>query len=184
MENEKIECIALIGFMATGKSTIGPLLAEKLGYTFIDTDEMVEAAKKMRISEIFNNLGENAFREAEYDVLKQVISLEKAVISTGGGIVLFERNRKLLREKSFVVNLTCRPETIFKRVQGDQSRPLLNTEDPLKRIIRMMEERREYYEACDFKISTEDFTEQECCEKIVFAFEKAKKNRPVKVTGL
>jgi len=183
MENKKIERIALIGFMATGKSTIGPLLSEKLGYVFIDTDEVVEAAAKMRISEIFNNLGESVFREAEHDALKQVVSIEKAVISTGGGIILFERNRKLLREKTFVVNLTCLPETIFKRVQGDQSRPLLNTEDPLKQITLLMAERQKYYEDCDFQISTEDFSEIECCEKIASAYKKAKK-RPVDQTGL
>ncbi|KNZ41698.1 shikimate kinase [Acetobacterium bakii] len=183
MEIKQIERIALIGFMATGKSTIGPLLAERLGYVFIDTDELVEAAAKMKISEIFNNLGESVFREAEHDALKLVINMEKAVISTGGGIILFERNRKLLRTKTFVVNLTCRPETIFKRIQGDQTRPLLDTEDPLKRITLLMAERRKYYEDCDFQISTEDFSEIECCEKIESAYKKSKK-RPVDPTGL
>src|SRR5665647_2847369 len=149
MENKKTSRIALIGFMATGKSTIGPLLAEKLGYVFVDTDEMVETAMGMKIFEIFNDLGEDAFREAEHQALKEVVVMEKVIISTGGGIILFGRNRKLLKEKTFVVSLTCQPETIFERVQGDHSRPLLRSDDPLGQIMIMMAGRREYYEDCD-----------------------------------
>ncbi|MGV8907255.1 MAG: shikimate kinase [Acetobacterium sp.] len=170
MENEKMKRLVLIGFMATGKSTIGPLLAEKLDYLFIDTDAMIEEQLGIKISEIFRDLGEDVFREAEHRALKKALGLEKVVISTGGGVILFERNRKLLREKAFVVSLTCEPETIFKRVQGDQSRPLLRANDPLNEIKKMMAERHEYYEECDFKISTEKWTTPECCENIMIKY--------------
>lgn len=173
MENRKNLSIALIGFMATGKSTIGPLLAKKIGYTFIDTDEMVEKAMGMTIFEIFKNLGEDAFREAEHAALKEAVERKQSVISTGGGIILFERNRRLLREKTFVVSLTSQPETIFKRIQGDHSRPLLAGKDPLGQIIKIMGERQEFYEACDFKLSTEKRTAEACCEKILAAYKKA-----------
>jgi len=171
MEKEKT-CIALIGFMGTGKTTIGPLLAEKLNYTFIDTDEMVETAMSMKISDIFSSFGENAFRDAEYEALQDALGRERVVVSTGGGIVLFERNRKLLREKAFVVTLAAKPETVFKRVQGDESRPLLKSEDPLMRIKQLMAARQKFYNNCDLNISTDDCMALECCEKIVKAYQK------------
>jgi len=175
MENKKTSRIALIGFMATGKSTIGPLLAEKLGYVFIDTDAMVEESMGMKISEIFRDLGESAFREAEHQALKKALAMEKVIISTGGGVILFERNRQMLKEKAFVVSLTCQPETIFERIQGDQSRPLLRSSDPLKQIKMMMAERQSFYEDCDFQISTEEWTTPECCEKIVSLYKNHEK---------
>lgn len=179
MKFKKVSRIALIGFMATGKSTIGPLLAEKLGYVFIDTDAMVEESLGMKISEIFRNLGENDFREAEHLALKKALAMKKVVISTGGGVVLFDRNRKLLEEKAFVVSLTCEPETIFERVQGDQSRPLLTSNDPLREIKKMMANRHEFYEECDFQISTEEWITEECCEKIIEIYKKCIKEKTI-----
>ena len=164
--------IALIGFMGTGKTTIGPLLAEKLNYTFIDTDEMVEKAMGMKISDIFSDFGEQVFRDAEYEALQEALGRERVVVSTGGGIVLFERNRELLREKAFVVTLAAKPETVFKRVQGDTSRPLLKSEEPLTRIRQMMAERQKFYNDCNLNISTDDCMALECCEKIVKAYQK------------
>ena len=171
MKNEKMNPIVLIGFMATGKSTIGPLLAAELGVTFIDTDAMVEEQLGMKISEIFRDLGEPVFREAEHRALKNACDMGKVVIATGGGVILFAGNRKLLKEKAFVVSLTCEPETIFKRIQGDESRPLLRADDPLKEIKKIMAERHAFYEDYDFKISTEEWTTPECCEKIMRAYE-------------
>jgi len=173
MKNKKVSRMALIGFMGTGKSTIGPLLAEKLGYEFIDIDAMVEEGLGMKISEIFRNLGESGFREAEHLALKKALAMEKVVISTGGGVILLKENRKLLEENAFVISLTCEPETIFERIQGDQSRPLLKSNDPLKEIKKLMTNRYEYYEECDFQISTEEWTTKECCEKIIKVYEKA-----------
>lgn len=166
--------IALIGFMATGKSTIGPLLAEKYGYFFVDTDKMVEADMGMKISDIFSTLGEDAFRNAEHKALKKALDKEKCIISTGGGMILFEKNRQLLTEKAFVVSLSAQPETIFDRVKGDDTRPLLKCEDPLLQIKQMLAERQQYYDRCDFKISTEDWTAEQCCEKIHKAYQAMK----------
>lgn len=173
MGKKKVTPIALIGFMGTGKSTIGPLLAEKLGYRFIDTDLMVEEELGMEISEIFQNLGESCFRDAEHLALKKALAKEKVVISTGGGAILLKENRKLLGENAFVVSLTCEPETIFQRLQGDQSRPLLKSIDPLREIKIIMANRYKYYEECDFQISTEEWTINECCQKIIRAYENA-----------
>lgn len=169
IKNEK-KCIALIGFMATGKSTIGPLLARELEYDFIDTDAMVEADMGMKVADIFAQLGEDAFRDAEHEALKKALSMENIVLSTGGGIILFNRNRKLLAERAFVVSLSAQPETIYGRVKDDDTRPLLNCEDPLLRIRQILAERKEYYDVCDFKISTETWTAEACCQKIKEAF--------------
>ncbi|MBC3797904.1 shikimate kinase [Acetobacterium tundrae] len=174
MEEEKT-CIALIGFMGTGKSTIGPLLAKKLNFTFVDTDDLVETAMGMKIADIFSDLGESAFREAEYEVLKEAVTGKRVVLSTGGGIVLFERNRKLLKENAYVVSLTAQPETIFIRVQENETRPLLKSEDPLRRIRQMMAERQKYYDDCDLIISTDDYTALECCERVVKSYRAMQK---------
>lgn len=170
MKSEK-KCIALIGFMATGKSTIGPLLARELEYDFIDTDAMVEADMGRSVTDIFAQLGEEAFRDAEHEALKKALTMENIVLSTGGGIILFNRNRKLLAEKAFVVSLSAQPETIYGRVKEDDTRPLLIGKNPLLRITQMLAERQEYYDVCDFKISTETWTVEACCQKIKEAFD-------------
>ena len=169
-EKDKIKCIALIGFMATGKSTIGPLLARELEYDYLDTDAMVEADMGMSITDIFAQLGEDAFRDAEHEALKKALTMGNIVLSTGGGIILFKRNRKLLAERAFVVSLSAQPETIYGRVKDDTTRPLLKCEDPLLRIRQMLAERQEYYDVCDFQISTETWTAEGCCQKIKEAF--------------
>ncbi len=166
--------IALIGFMATGKSTIGPLLAEKNGYALIDTDKLVEADMGMKIAAIFSTLGEAEFREAEHKALKKALEMDKTVISTGGGMILLKKNRELLTQKAFVVSLSAQPETIFDRVKGDNTRPLLKCEDPLLRIKQLLAERQQYYDCCDFKISTDDWTAEQCCQKILEAYRETK----------
>ncbi|MBU4439868.1 MAG: shikimate kinase [Firmicutes bacterium] len=171
-KSNSTKCIALIGFMATGKSTIGPLLAEKMGYTFVDTDAMVEADMGVKISDIFSEMGEDVFRNAEHEALKKALGMEDSVLSTGGGIILFERNRELLAEKAFVVSLAAQAETIFNRVKGDKTRPLLQCEDPLLRIKQMIAERQQYYNTCDLKISTDNLSAEACCQRIIEAYEK------------
>lgn len=164
------QSIALIGFMATGKSTIGPLLAQELEFELIDTDALVEAEIGMSVADIFSQLGEEAFRDAEHQALKKALSVGSRVISTGGGMILFKRNRKLLADQGFVVSLSAQPETIYQRVKDDDTRPLLKCQDPLLRIRQMLAERQHYYDACDFKISTENWSAEDCCQKIKAAF--------------
>ncbi|AWW26610.1 shikimate kinase [Acetobacterium carbinolicum] len=168
--NSKKKSIALIGFMATGKSTLGPMLARELEYDFIDTDAMVVANMGIEIAEIFSQFGEDTFRDAEHEALKKALSMEHRVISTGGGIILFKRNRKLLSEQAFVVSLSAQPETIYGRVKDDNTRPLLRCEDPLLRIRQLLAERQAYYDVCDFKISTETWSTEECCQRIEKAY--------------
>jgi shikimate kinase len=120
--------IALIGFMGSGKTTTGHALAEHLGYAFVDTDDLIlqSAASHRTIPEIFASEGEERFREREASAVRAACTLESVVIATGGGAVLRSANASVLKDTSFVVWLTARPEVVVSRTQHDaESRPLL-----------------------------------------------------------
>lgn len=167
------ENIALIGYMGTGKSTIGPLLAAKLGFTFVDTDAVIEKKIKMTISDFFAQRGEPAFRKLECQVLEELLRKKNQVIATGGGIVLQKENRCLLREKAFTVHLTADAETIFHRVSGNKKRPLLNNQsDLLAHIQNMMDERASYYAIGHITLDTGTQSADEIVQRIVYLYGK------------
>ncbi|MGL4607839.1 MAG: shikimate kinase [Eubacteriaceae bacterium] len=171
--SDKKDRIALIGFMATGKTTIGPRLAKELNFDFIDTDEMIEQKTGLKISEIFERFGEKKFRELEFSALKEAMAMEKIVVSTGGGIILSPINRTLLQSKAFVVTLECSPRTVYFRVKNNQNRPLLNKDKNLfKSIEKMMSERSQFYDICDYKISTDRGSANKCCNTIIEVYKK------------
>jgi len=159
--------IVLTGFMATGKTVVGKRLAEKLNFKYIDTDEIIEKEMRMKISEIFKKFGEKFFREKEKEVAKKVSSLDRHVISTGGGIVLNEENIKNLKKNGVIINLRAKPETIYERTKGDTSRPLLNKPDPLSEIKKLLAFRKPFYEKCDFYIETDELAPSEIVDKII-----------------
>ena len=139
--------IILIGYMGAGKSTVGKALAKCLGYHFLDTDLWIEKKEGEKISLIFEKKGEEYFRNKETECLIDLLSEEKGkVISVGGGLPLRSKNRELLKKLGRVVYLKATPEVIFERVKNDQSRPLLQTDNPKERIITMMKEREEFYQ--------------------------------------
>ena len=105
--------VVLIGFMGTGKSSIGKLLSAKLGYKFVDSDQQIEYDLKMSISDIFAKHGENYFRQAEHRIIKKISQYNKAVISTGGGVVLNKDNMVELRKKGMVISLSASIDTIL-----------------------------------------------------------------------
>lgn len=148
--------IALIGFMGTGKSTIGQLLSEELKYDFVDTDKYIEEELKMSINGIFYHYGEEFFREKETEVLKEIIKKEGQIISTGGGLVIKEENRRLLMDNCFVVSLHATPQNIYFRIKDNKDRPLLNTAHPLKSIKKILHNRYKYYKTCHFFIRTDE----------------------------
>lgn len=143
-----MENIILTGYMGSGKTTVGRSIANLLAYTFADTDGMIEEQQHRSISDIFSTDGEQKFRELETVLLKQLIAEKKEhlVISTGGGMPLRAENRKLLSQLGKVVYLRARPETIYYRIKGDTTRPLLHCENPMKRIEEMLAERSPLYE--------------------------------------
>jgi shikimate kinase len=160
--------IVLTGFMCTGKTSVGKLLAEKLGYQFVDTDDLIEQRVGMKISDIFAVYGEPYFRDVETEVVKEVAKKDKFVISTGGGVVLRKVNIDELRKNGIIVNLTAKPETIYNRLKNQPGvRPLLNKPDPMNEIIKLLSQREEYYKNCDLRIETDNFTVEQIVQQIL-----------------
>ena len=153
----KKENVILIGFMGCGKSTVGRKLAGAFGYEFLDTDDLIEAQQGKKISDIFAEEGEEAFRQMETDLIKQLKEeAKKKVIATGGGMPMREENRKLLREVGTVVFLEAKIETILERLQNDTTRPLAAGDDREKRLRPLYEKRSPIYkEAAEVVVDTE-----------------------------
>lgn len=159
--------IVLIGFMGSGKTTVGQALSEKCGREFLDTDALIEANEGRKISEIFANEGEAHFRTLENATLRRLLESEDKIISTGGGIVTSVDNRKLLKDAGRVVYLRVMPETVVKRLKGDESRPLLLGEDKLEKVERLLSARRMLYEeVADLIIDVDNLTAEEIADKI------------------
>src|SRR5688500_9239803 len=133
--------VALVGFMGTGKSTVGNTLASMLRLRLVDTDALIEQRAGKRITEIFANEGEARFREYERQVVEELESLEGCIISTGGGLVINPANMESLKRHSLVVCLWASPEAIFARVGRQTHRPLLGGDNPLGKIKELLAER-------------------------------------------
>ncbi|MFC1940661.1 shikimate kinase [Chloroflexota bacterium] len=148
--------IALIGFMGTGKTVVGQLLAKKLGRKFIELDSLIEQKAGKSIPEIFQQDGEIAFRELEIELTKKVAGEKYSVIACGGGIVLNKINIDRLRESSRIVYLTAPPKAILKRVSIEKGqRPLLKVGNPALAILQLLKFRKPFYErAADITVST------------------------------
>jgi shikimate kinase len=139
--------IILTGFMGCGKTTVGRRLAKALNYAFIDTDQQIEERCNATVQKIFSTKGEESFREMESDLARELGKREGLVISTGGGMMLNPKNVAALCANGRVFCLVATPEEIFKRISGNKKakRPLLDTPDPLKRIIELMQQRKQNY---------------------------------------
>eukprot|EP00571_Detonula_confervacea_P017042 CAMPEP_0172309618 /NCGR_PEP_ID=MMETSP1058-20130122/10262_1 /TAXON_ID=83371 /ORGANISM="Detonula confervacea, Strain CCMP 353" /LENGTH=308 /DNA_ID=CAMNT_0013022277 /DNA_START=18 /DNA_END=945 /DNA_ORIENTATION=- len=143
--------VYFIGMMGSGKSAVGDTVARRMGtYNFLDTDIILERATGMTIPQIFEDEGEDAFRDAEAQVLDSVHAHVRCVISTGGGLVVRNQNWSKL-QTGLVVYLKVEPEVIMKRIEGTD-RPLLQTENPLETLKKLTEERRERYEQADVTV--------------------------------
>ena len=165
-----MENIILIGYMGSGKTTVGKIAAERKNYTFVDTDEMIVEQQHRSISEIFAADGERAFRDMETALLGQLIAekREHLVISTGGGMPLRTENQQLLARLGKVVYLKASPVTIYNRIKGDTTRPLLQCEKPLERIEEMIVERSPLYEAgALFIVEVDELSQSEAASEIL-----------------
>jgi len=158
--------IVLVGFMGTGKSSIGQALAEALNRPLIDTDDVIEADNRVKIGEIFAQYGEAHFRDLETAAVRKVAALKNHVIATGGGAVLRKENMKMLRQSGIVFCLTATPEEIWRRVKAETYRPLLQTPDPLGKIQEMLRIRAPFYAEADYQISTTGRTIHEVAQAI------------------
>lgn len=157
--------IVLIGFMGSGKSTTGRILADSLGWTFIDTDTVIEEQAGLSINEIFNRYGETYFRELEQEAVAQIASLRQAVIATGGGAVLSGVNIRRLREGNKVIWLQVRPETALKRAGAAGNRPLLQGQK-LEEILELYKRRERAYAFADLWLATDAKEAEEVAAEI------------------
>lgn len=147
--------IVLIGMMGCGKSHVGKILAEDLGIEFFDTDSLVEQDQGKTISEIFENQGEAFFRALETDKLREVITNNACVVSTGGGIVTTPENLEMIRQNTISIWIKSSVDTILKRLDGDTSRPLLKNDDPKKTLQHLLNSREALYSTADICIDNE-----------------------------
>ena len=162
--------IALVGYMGTGKTSVAHALSQMTGMPFVDTDQHVEALAGKTIPEIFEQDGEDAFRLLEHIVLRDILKKNGQIIATGGGIVLRENNRNLLKSKAFTVHLTANPEIIAERVAGDTNRPLLaNAENLLIEIQSMLAERHPFYSGYSLTVDTNQLSIDETAKTILDA---------------
>tara|TARA_B100000686_G_C15952854_1_gene554393 strand:- start:17 stop:529 length:513 start_codon:yes stop_codon:yes gene_type:complete len=159
--------IILIGFMGSGKSTIGRKLAKFLEYTFIDTDYEIEDDQGCSIEEIFKYGGEECFRDMETHLLQKIKNVTKSVIATGGGIILREKNQEILKMIGKQVYLKVPREILLQRLQNDRNRPLLRDNNPEIILKKMFDERCFLYEQADFIIETGKISPKETALQII-----------------
>ena len=152
--------LILTGFMATGKTSLGKLLAEKLGRNFVDIDQKIEQDTGLSIPKIFEMYGEKYFRELEKKAVAEIVTRKNLVIATGGGTVKDEENLRLLKSSGFIVCLTTEPEEILARTQRRGERPLLDKPDDerLAEIKKLLAQREKFYSQADYTIDTTDWS--------------------------
>ncbi|MDT8363573.1 MAG: shikimate kinase [Nitrosomonas sp.] len=138
--------IILIGLMGAGKTTIGKVLANSMGRTFIDSDHEIQQRTGVDIPVIFEFEGEEGFRKREAEVLQVVTPLPNIVLATGGGAVLREENRELLRKSGIVIYLRVPVNELKRRTRFDKNRPLLQTDNPQARLIELFNQRDPLYQ--------------------------------------
>ena len=158
--------IVLVGFMGTGKTTVGKRLAEKLGLRFLDMDDAIVQREEKPITRIFEEDGESHFRAVERDLVRELSRGNGLVIGTGGGIVLNGDNVSDFEASGLVVCLSASPETILARVEHDTGRPLLEGDDKLARIHSILATRKPLYDAIGHQIDTSDLSLDEVAERI------------------
>lgn len=147
--------LILTGFMGSGKSSVGKILADLLGYRFIDLDSEIVTAAGCSINDIFARDGEQQFRTLESFQLERILTNEEvSVIATGGGAVISSHNRELMKNRGVVINLKVTIEQVIERLKGCDNRPLLAVADAEKRVKILMDEREEFYADADIRIDT------------------------------
>lgn len=149
-EGPQVHNIILIGFMGCGKSTVGRELKRMLGYQWVDTDAVIEAEAHCSITEIFAREGEQGFRDHESRVLRELLEKKpsRMIISTGGGAVLREENRMMLRQLGYVVWLRANAEIVYQRTRKNRDRPILQTPNPRAVIADLLQQREPIYREC------------------------------------
>lgn len=166
--------IILTGFMGTGKSTVGKVVASKLQMQFIDTDAVIERQEGMTISDIFSTFGEKHFRDIESKVIEQTSKLKNSVVATGGGVVLNPGNIENLRHDGIIIYFQSNVDTIIRNTSGSDHRPLLQRDDMRKNVGLMLQQREQYYRNNDFSIDVSDLSVEQTVQKVIEIYESSK----------
>jgi shikimate kinase len=170
----------LTGFMAAGKSTIGPILANTLGWNFLDLDKVIEEEEAMKITEIFETKGEDYFRKKELEMLKATSKKNHLIVALGGGTIAYGKNLQLLKKTGRLIYLHSSPETAYKRLVYKRDRPALlfegenlpTKEQFMERIESLMSARQEFYEKADYIIDTDAEAVGKTVDKLARIIEK------------
>ena|SRR5690349_11860431 len=166
----QIHNIVLIGFMGTGKSAVGRIIAELLHFNFVDTDGLIEARTGKTISAIFAESGEAVFRKLEREVVSELGTRKRTVISTGGGVGADVANMASLKQHALVVCLWAAPEKIWERVRNQSHRPLLKEADPQAKIRELLAAREPVYKQADVLLNTELRSVREVAQQVLHHF--------------
>lgn len=147
--------IFLVGLMGSGKTTIGKLVAKHRGLAFVDSDQEIVQRCGVSIPTIFEIEGEEGFRKREACIIEELSRRQGIVLATGGGAVIRPENRKVLKSRGAVVYLKCHPKELYLRTRHDKNRPLLQTDDPLKKLQELFAARNGFYmEAADIVLDS------------------------------
>jgi len=169
-DERDIRNLAMVGFMGTGKSTVGRQVARGLQFKYVDTDMLIEEQTGMGVSEVFTQVGESAFRKMERAVVESLARYDDHVIATGGGLIVNPENRESLRRHAMLVCLWASPETIWRRTHSHTHRPLLHGSDPKARIAELLSEREPHYRRADIIINTEFRPIREVAQQVIHQF--------------
>ena len=163
--------IILTGFMATGKTTVGKLLADRLGYEFVDTDELIVRRSGLSVADIFNTQGEAAFRKMEAAIAKELGEMQGLVVATGGGLMMDAGNAAALSQSGRVFCLLAAPKEILQRGSKEKHvrRPLLEVPDPMERIVELIKQREQNYTKF-YQLDTTTLTPEEVTRRIIAVF--------------
>ncbi len=169
--------VFLVGPMGSGKTTLGQALAEKIAYTFMDTDQICEERMDLCIDKIFTIHGEAYFRDLETQALEEACKLKKCVIATGGGIITRVENRVLLQQQDKVIFLDTSIEKQVERVSKEYTRPLLQNKNPHEILSNLYNERYAFYEeVARWTIRTDSYTVEKIVDKITSSLENQLKH--------
>ncbi len=157
--------------MGTGKTTVAQAIADQLQWPCMDSDEVVVALAGQSIPEIFSQAGEAEFRKYERNALKQCVQQEPLVLATGGGAIVDAENFELLNQSGFMALLTAPAETILQRVQSSGDRPLLRVADPKAEILRLIDERRPFYDKVSYVFETTEKSPDALAAEIIAGFQ-------------
>ncbi len=170
--NPALGNLVLVGFMGTGKSAVGRILAARMGRTFVDMDATIETRTGKTISTIFAADGEPYFRTLERALASELATQTGLVIASGGGLVLNPQNIRELSRTGTVICLTATPEAILARLAGAQNQPLLAGTERERRVRDLVEQRRPFYEAIPLQVDTTHLTPDAVADAILHLLDR------------